>query len=328
MNGYDEALELRSLAAKDLRIMIPKPELDRLINLNPKISVAVLALNWGIMVALAAVAVSIGTWVAPIAMILIAGRQHAMLVLMHDASHRLLFSNRLLNDTVSNIFLAFPLFLSTALYRKHHMAHHRFTNTENDPDLADTEIPKNIRRFLLSLGGDLMGMRSLKLLFSIDAFGITAIYKKKNSNIRSVRWERILAILFGIALIMALTLLAGWEIYALYWLAPMWFILPAFLHIRAVAEHAGRTNAEGIGYARSVRANFIERLLICPLNVNLHLEHHLFPKIPFYRLHMVTNALSQQMVPPDHPFRNSGYFLRPNSVLGELYGMRRSTRVV
>jgi fatty acid desaturase len=81
-------------------------------------------------------AIASGHWAAYLAaIIVIATRQQALGVMLHDAVHYLLYKNRTLNDVVSDLFIAFPLAMSTDLYRATHFRHHRFTNTEDDPDL-------------------------------------------------------------------------------------------------------------------------------------------------------------------------------------------------
>ncbi len=53
----------------------------------------------------------------------------------HDATHYLLYKNRVVNDMVCDALIAFPLGLSTDLYRATHFRHHLYTNTADDPDL-------------------------------------------------------------------------------------------------------------------------------------------------------------------------------------------------
>ncbi|MEM8865014.1 MAG: fatty acid desaturase, partial [Planctomycetota bacterium] len=94
-------------------------------------------------------------WVFLIAGCVVASRQVAMGVLVHDAVHYLLYKNRTVNDLVADLFLAFPIGMTTGLYRKTHYQHHRFTNTEDDIDLLSQredgewfEWPKNAREFV------------------------------------------------------------------------------------------------------------------------------------------------------------------------------------
>ena len=91
--------------------------------------------QWLVIMIAGTLAVHSGQWWAYVlAALVIGSRQQALGVLVHDATHYLLFTNRRVNDLVSDLFCAFPLGISTTLYRHTHFKHHRFTNTEGDPD--------------------------------------------------------------------------------------------------------------------------------------------------------------------------------------------------
>jgi len=71
-----------------------------------------------------------------ISVVLIGSRQFALAVLVHDGAHNLLFSNSKINDFMSQWFCAYPVFQDNRAYRPYHLKHHRFTETEDDPDLS------------------------------------------------------------------------------------------------------------------------------------------------------------------------------------------------
>ncbi len=58
-------------------------------------------------------------WV--VSAIIIATREHAFLILMHDASHFRLLPSHKWNDRLSNWLLAWPLFVTTEGYRQNHL---------------------------------------------------------------------------------------------------------------------------------------------------------------------------------------------------------------
>lgn len=59
-----------------------------------------------------------------LAMILLAGRQLGLSVLMHDAGHRTLFATPWLNDVVGQWLCAAPVFNDLPAYAKGHLEHH------------------------------------------------------------------------------------------------------------------------------------------------------------------------------------------------------------
>jgi fatty acid desaturase len=79
-------------------------------------------------------------WNVPVtivAAVLIGAGQHRISTLAHEASHYMLFRNRLLNELVSDWFCMFPMWSTTHHYRLQHLAHHQYVNDpERDPDIS------------------------------------------------------------------------------------------------------------------------------------------------------------------------------------------------
>jgi fatty acid desaturase len=89
--------------------------------------------------------------VAVIAVVIIGAEQHRLTTLAHEASHYLLFRNRLLNEFISDWFCMFPMLSSTHHYRVQHLAHHQYVNDpERDPDLTQMEASGHRFRFPMS----------------------------------------------------------------------------------------------------------------------------------------------------------------------------------
>jgi fatty acid desaturase len=98
-------------------------------------------------------------WNVPVtvlAVVLVGAGQHRLTTLAHEASHYMLFRNRLLNELVSDWFCMFPIGTTTHHYRVQHLAHHQYPNDpERDPDLVQMEasghrfaFPMSPRRFV------------------------------------------------------------------------------------------------------------------------------------------------------------------------------------
>ena len=110
-------------------------DIRHLSQLSPGRSLAAVAAQWLMIVGVAAPAVLYRHWSQyAVAVIVIATRQHALGVLVHEATHFRLFPNRAMNDTLADLFCALPLGISTSVYRHNHLRHHPYVNTENDPD--------------------------------------------------------------------------------------------------------------------------------------------------------------------------------------------------
>src|SRR5437588_6788910 len=88
-----------------------------------------------------------------LAIVLIGAGQHQLTGLAHEASHHILFKNRLFNDLASDWLCMFPLFGSTQHYRLQHIAHHQFVNDpDRDPDVSQLQTSGHWLSFPLGHG--------------------------------------------------------------------------------------------------------------------------------------------------------------------------------
>ena len=65
------------------------------------------------------------------AVLIIAGRQLGLAILMHEGAHGLITNNSKLNNSLSQWVCAFPVWSDTYGYRHYHLAHHRNTQLED-----------------------------------------------------------------------------------------------------------------------------------------------------------------------------------------------------
>ncbi|KAG8148792.1 fatty acid desaturase family protein [Burkholderia catarinensis] len=285
--------------------------------LAPLQCVRQIALQWAVTggaIALAELACSLPVTV--LALVVIATRQHALLVLMHDASHYLLSRNKRRNDLLASLLLTFPLTISTSRYRAHHLAHHRHLNTPDDPDYADAFAPPTRAHLWRALLRDVTGLSTLQSLRSMDSFGVFGLFGRQD---RTSRIERLRFVAFAVAVAGIATLAHVWLGILLYWLAPMVFFLPPILRIRSLSEHAGLAARPAASDARSVAPGSLERMLFAPCNINCHWEHHLFPQVPSYRLRVLSERLAAHFPDSAAARRTHGYLLGRASMLVELY---------
>ena len=70
-----------------------------------------------------------------LALVVIGTRQLGLSVLMHEAAHRTLFSNRAVNDFIGNWLCGYPVWSDLKPYRNYHLQHHAKNWTADDPDL-------------------------------------------------------------------------------------------------------------------------------------------------------------------------------------------------
>jgi amino acid adenylation domain-containing protein len=267
----------RILQASDLRDLSVR---------RPARAMLAIARQWLVIALVILATLWLDTWWAYLpAVVVIATRQHALAVLMHDGAHGLLLRNRARGDIVSDLFLAFPLFVSTTLYRRHHLDHHRYLNTDLDPDRDVPALDRSMRGWVKVFIGDLSGVNILSTVDTLDQFSLLPVLRgNRQVAARMGRRSLILFMVFLAAGLVLVVLTSSYLDFALFWLLPMLTTLSFILRLRAVAEHVGCRQTGELEGTRTVLANTVERWLFSPCRINYHLAHHLYPSVPFYNL--------------------------------------------
>ncbi len=272
------------------RDIVTRDEIDRWLAMDDWKSWASIALDWAIVFASMALVV---VWTNPLtivlALFLIGARQLGLAVLMHEASHRSLFSNKKVNDWAGNWLCAYPVWSDLRPYRPYHLQHHAHTGSKNDPDLGLITpfpiTPASLRRKIVR---DLTGQTGFK--FAVAAFQRTFGRWSKDPVSRRA------AIGFATtnALLLALLTAAGYPALYLLW-AGAWLTTNTLVtRIRSIAEHALTPSAaEPRGLTRTTIPAWWERLLIAPNCVNYHMEHHLLITVPHYNLRAMHDRLTE-----------------------------------
>jgi len=241
----------------------------------------------------------------------IGARQHALMILMHDAAHYRAANNRKLND-VLGLIAGTPLFISLQAYRHEHFAHHRHVNTDDDPQWVDRDgpewvFPKSRKGLAALLIGDLFGLGSYATVRYV------LVLQKRLLEHGASLWLIALQPLLTIAIITAVAVTGTWVPFALYWVVPIATWLTLILRIRSIAEHYALPHDRVLNFTRSVLPTFLEKLFIAPKSIALHLEHHQYPSVPFFQLASLHNALMDQADFREQSHITSGY----SSVLRE-----------
>ena len=223
--------------------------------------------------------------------ILIGSRLHGLGILMHDCIHYRAFKTRKLNMLVGEA-LAWSVLTTAEGYRNNHLTHHRHLNTNEDPDWArksdqrSFNFPKRKRELLGTI------------LYQVSGLGIVELFLgvSRNAQMKQISTiTRISRLGFYIVLLTICAFAGLLGKIALYWLVPMISTFPLVAWIRSAAEHHG-----GLEYDHAYRSSRTtipsrwEAFLIMPHNVGYHLEHHLYPHVPFYRLEALHRLLMQR----------------------------------
>jgi fatty acid desaturase len=262
--------------------------------LRPWRVVAAIILDWAVIVAAILVCEVSGSWlvwllVTPV----IAGRMHALAVLIHEFGHYRFIKNKVLSDWIGDLLLAWPVGATIRGYRRSHLSHHRYLNTGKDPDWTIKlgtrmfTFPQEMQFAVLNLFGYFVGVSSLRDIYMA--------YVRLQHDDLSSRTYKLLRAGFYLLVAVVLTLAGAWTEYFFYWAIPYFTLFFLFLYIRSVADHFGDTidySSELTG-TRTVIPYFWERWFFCPHHINYHIEHHHYPSVPFFNLPQLNAALMQ-----------------------------------
>ena len=212
----------------------------------------------------------------------VTGAQHQLAVLAHEAAHFRTYQTRWLND-VAGFLVAAPLGLSMRTYRLVHNVHHHHLYEPSDPDLAlMAGYPRGRWYLVRKLAKDLLGITTLK---NYSYFRGRPQGERRVEGRAAAALERRLVLACNVAFL-ALSIYFGfWRWYLLLWLLPAVTLLQAILRLRAVMEHGAVDDTSTP--LKAARTNFVPLPLywiLFPHDVHYHIEHHLYPSIPHYRL--------------------------------------------
>lgn len=232
----------------------------------------------------------------PLSVLIIGARMHALAILMHDATHFRFLKNRKWNDLLTNVFTMYPLFTSIETYRQNHLRHHQHLNTEEDPDwvaklgVREFTFPKTRREFFTTLCSYLIMYKGISdAIWFAKRFQMPAAKQAQQGG--ESRWPRLL---FYVALFTLLTITGTWLYYLLYWVVPYLSTFFMYQYIRSVAEHFGELAYDhALTSSRTVKPTLVERFFLAPHEVGYHLEHHLYPGVPFYNLPRMHEVLME-----------------------------------
>lgn len=256
------------------------------------------------------------------AIALIAGRQHALFGLVHEAVHKHMAARKWVNDLLANWGAAFPTFFDLHNYRRNHLRHHEHLNTDQDPDLirkrgrAEWTFPVGHGRIALYLPYFVFIWGPIEWgLAIVHISGLLRGETYREPISRSVLLQKLV---FYSVMATALTYFEGWTLFAQYWLVPMFFVFPLLQRMRSVAEHFGLAWTHDLNSARDVLAGPLERLFLAPHHVNYHLCHHLYPGVPGYRLAELQKKLMENPRFAAEAHTNSSYLWGRGSVLADI----------
>ncbi len=249
-------------------------------------------------------------------MIVLGGRHLGLAILHHEAAHKSLFRTPWLNDLIGDFLCARPTWNNLRKYREHHFIHHRRTGQADDTDLSlVTPFPTSRASLARKLARDLSGLTGLKSLYGRALMDLGIIKWTVASDVtrlpqegRSV-WSypgtfirNASGMLLTNVLFYAVCWASGHPFLYAVWVLSYLTPFPLFLRIRSMAEHACAARSTDMFLnTRTTRAGLLARATVAPIRVNFHIEHHVLPSVPYFRLPLVHRMLRQRGAAKEPP---------------------------
>lgn len=247
--------------------------------------------NW---LCIAAILGAVATWTNPVtivvAVVLLAGRQLALSVLMHDCGHRTLFRTAQLNDVIGQWLCALPVMNDQPSYARGHLEHHRKSGSHDDPDLPNYEAyPISRASFRRKMWRDLTGQTGFKLMAYIfrGASGVISTEKRRSA----LPFMQQLMVQLGLFLMLAFFGIA-WTF--ILWVVAYMTVFMCIIRVRQIAEHAAVPDLfdpDPRMNTRTIDAPWWQRIVFAPCAVNFHMEHHFMASVPCYKLRALRQHL-------------------------------------
>ncbi len=283
---------------------------------NARNAVAVLATllqSFGVVIAAAVV----HTWWSYLLAFVLMTRGHVCLnILGHEAAHRLLFSNRRLNDLVGR-FLAYSSYQAMLAYRRAHFAHHRDEMGPDEPDAslyAGYPIPADSWR--RKLRRDATGVSAYKNFRVL----LGAVGRRKPEALQILALH---VVMLGVSIAFDRPL--AYAVWILSW-STLWRVSN---RLRSIAEHGGMIRSKDRRETTHViRQSLLARYWMVPYHTGWHLAHHVDMGVPWRNLPALHDELvASGWITPEIEYPTYRAFWRAASSGTDASGSRRAEGV-
>ena len=213
-----------------------------------------------------------GYWVSIPLYILAGASLHAICLFTHEGVHGTLHKQIWVNNFIGSVS-GYLVLQSLAGYRVLHLKHHTYLNIEGDPGLLKTYVSNKYIIAIMEWGYFLFGYIAFLSIIPYQGF------KQGSKKDKVLIIKDILFIILFIWFIINI-IPRNWLIHG--WLIPMIFV-HFMMNIRGMSQHLMLENYhDPYKGARTIKAHPIVDFFLC--NENYHIEHHLYPNIPWYNL--------------------------------------------
>jgi fatty acid desaturase len=292
----------KSIAAfkLQLRDAVPHAELKELHRRRPALHLAYAARQFAIVAAcgIALYRVSDPLLWLPIA-VLQGFTFFNMTVLLHDVVHEAVFQrSRPRVERVLGLLYAITSGISATQFTRWHLDHHdNLGNADDDPKRHWLSPKRNARWYKL-----LYCTPALMPIYFRAAAREARSYPEPLR--RTIRRERLATIAVQLTAAGLLLGLGGWAAMFRVWFAPYFLVFPVAFTLNRLGQHYDIDPSHPLKWSTLMEPSRLWEFLF--VYSNYHLEHHYFPRVPFYnlrRLHLLLRPLYAQVRLTPHSYR-------------------------
>lgn len=205
-------------------------------------------------------------------------------ILLHEQVHDCIFRNKrpVLSKMLGRLY-AFPVGMSATQFKLWHLAHHdELGSRDDDPKRAHLS-PKNNRRWVKAL----YATPALFVIYARASRQEAAIYPEETKRI--IRNERLVSLAGWFVILAAMIALGGVATALRVWALPLFLTFPLAFTLNRLGQHYNIDPANPAAWSSRVDGNPLWRFVF--LWSNFHLEHHYYPRVPFYNLTKLNRCL-------------------------------------
>jgi fatty acid desaturase len=236
----------------------------------------------------------------------------------HEAAHGAVTRDKLLTSRLGQIFMTLLMGASYAMWCHKHGAHHRHSNTGQDPDIRsrifnfnedDAQRSRGLSRWVTRHQHVLIWPASTLMGFSLKIGGINHVLKHR----AALRSDGTALMVHYLLWLVVPAFFIGLPQTLMNYALMTWFsgIHLAFIFM---TNHMGRPAEEGSGQARFMHRqagsarNLGHSWLLARIcnGLNSHIEHHLFCNISYSRLHLARPLTKQTCIEAGVPYHEVG----------------------
>lgn len=281
---------------------------------------AYLALHLGLLLATGTLALWLaegGVWWGFVPVVVVHGGIYGFLGyagLGHELVHRTVFAQRALNDRLFEL-VSFLTWNNPHWFRSSHVVHHQSTvraGVDYEVVLPQQSITARWWH-LVALDGP-FALRAWRIAMDNardvvkGPFGAEHFPPGSAERVALVRWAR--GMLLGhVAMAVAFIAFGLWPLLLLVTLAP--FIGTAGHRMLAQAQHFGLTSDSNDFRANSRTVLLNPLLAALYWQMNHHIEHHMYPAVPFFRLKALRAVIAHDLPAPTVGVMSVWRLLRP-----------------